>query len=385
MEDLLQADPEVVLRNSQQALDRLMAGGYSNLVLFGAGGLGRKVASGLQSIGVQPLAFADNNQSIWGTDVCGLPVLSPAEAVSRYANNALFLITIWRWPATETSGQRKHSLLDLGAERVCSVIPLFWKYPEHFLPYYCLDLPHKLPAARTEIKQAYDLLADDASRHEFGRQLLWRFDPESLDLDQVSDQLEYFPQDLFQLSDSEVFVDVGGYDGDTAREFLRLTGNKVEQLHIIEADPGTFKRLVSWRSELATNLQERIFLHNLAASDSGGVLNFSANSAVDSHITITGQGVEVPCDQLDVLLADMKAPTLVKMDIEGAEASALTGMRGLIREHKPILAICLYHRQDDIWAIPNLINSFASDYRFFLKAHSLDGGDLVLYAVPPAR
>ncbi len=385
MEEMLQADPEVVLRNSQQALDHFMAGGYSNLVLFGAGGLGRKVASRLQAIGVQPLAFADNNQRIWGTNICGLPVLSPAEAVRRYASNSLFVMTVWRWPASETIGQRKASLLKLGAQRVCSVIPLFWKYHEIFTPYYCLDLPHKIPIARAEIEQAYGLLADDASRHEFARQLLWRLDPEIWDLNQVSDQSEYFPQDLFELCESEVFVDVGGYDGDTASEFLRLTGNKVEQLHIIEADPGTFTRLISWRSTLPTNLKERIFLHNLAASDSRGVLSFSANSAFDSHITDAGQGVEVPCEQLDVILADKSAPTLVKMDIEGAEVSALKGMRDLITEHQPILAICLYHRQDDLWAIPSLINSFVGGYRYFLKSHSLDGWDLVLYAVPVAR
>jgi FkbM family methyltransferase len=215
--------------------------------------------------------------------------------------------------------------------------------------------------------------------------MLFRFNPEEWDLDQVSDQIEYFPQDLFRLNDIEVFVDVGGYDGDTAREFLRLTGNKLHEMHIIEADPGTFARLSSWSSALPINLQERVLLYNFAASDSHGELSFASNSDVDSRITRSGQGIKVPCEELDTVLSDTALPTLVKMDIEGAELAALTGMRKLITKSRPILAICLYHRQSDIWTIPALIASFTSGYQYFLKSHSLDGWDLVLYAIPDNR
>ena len=384
-EEILQADPDRVLRDAQYSLDCLMDGGYSRVVLFGAGGLGRLVATTLQSAGIQPLAFADNNQSTWGTEVCGLSVLSPTEAISRYADNSLFVVTIWRALATETMGRRITTLIELGAQRVCSVMPLFCKYQDLFLPYYSLDMPHKLLASRSEIKQAYALLEDDASRSEFEKQILWRLDPERWDLDQVSDQTEYFPQDLFRLGDKEVYVDVGGYDGDTARIFLSLTRNKVNQIHIIEADPATFNRLETWRFTLPTDLRERVRLYNFAASDCNGILSFSATSDVDSHLSISGHGIEIECEQLDVILEDMAAPTLVKMDIEGAEVAALTGMSRLINEHHPILAICLYHRQKDLWTIPNLIDSFTDGYRYFLKAHSLDGWDLVLYAVPLTR
>ena len=55
------------------------------------------------------------------------------------------------------------------------------------------------------------------------------------------------------------------------------------------------------------------------------------------------------------------------MDIEGAELDALAGARRSIQTHRPILSICVYHKQDDLWRIPLFINALAEDYRLFLR------------------
>src|SRR5947207_418318 len=36
-----------------------------NLVLLGAGGLGRRTLAGLRKVGIEPLAFAENNAALW--------------------------------------------------------------------------------------------------------------------------------------------------------------------------------------------------------------------------------------------------------------------------------------------------------------------------------
>jgi hypothetical protein len=73
------------------------------------------------------------------------------------------------------------------------------------------------------------------------------------------------------------------------------------------------------------------------------------------------------------------------MDIEGSEMDALAGASRIIREQGPLLAICVYHKQDDLWKIPLLIHSLNPEYRFFLRPHKLEVWDLVCYAVPKAR
>jgi hypothetical protein len=73
------------------------------------------------------------------------------------------------------------------------------------------------------------------------------------------------------------------------------------------------------------------------------------------------------------------------MDIEGAELDALLGARQMIKEHTPILAICLYHAQEHLWKIPLLIQSFSDQYSFYLRRYSDECWETVCYAVPRKR
>ncbi len=70
------------------------------------------------------------------------------------------------------------------------------------------------------------------------------------------------------------------------------------------------------------------------------------------------------------------------MDIEGAELDALRGAAGLLGRG-PRLAICLYHVQDHLWAIPNLVRAAMPRHRFLLRNHGSDAWELVFYALPP--
>ena len=69
------------------------------------------------------------------------------------------------------------------------------------------------------------------------------------------------------------------------------------------------------------------------------------------------------------------------MDIEGSEYEALLGAKDTIYSSKPNLAICLYHKPNDLYEIPLLINSWNLGYKFYLRMHSYSAFDLVLYAV----
>jgi hypothetical protein len=73
------------------------------------------------------------------------------------------------------------------------------------------------------------------------------------------------------------------------------------------------------------------------------------------------------------------------MDIEGAEYGALLGGRKVIERDQPILAICVYHTQNDIWRIPLLVQQMLSRHKLYLRAYEGDGFQTVLYAVPQYR
>jgi hypothetical protein len=71
---------------------------------------------------------------------------------------------------------------------------------------------------------------------------------------------------------------------------------------------------------------------------------------------------------------------LIKMDIEGSELSALRGATSTIRRCRPKLAISLYHRSEDFFAIPSWIDSLDLGYRFFLEHYSIHHEETVLFS-----
>jgi len=381
--NVLLAEPLAHALDRERTLfDTLAAPFADRLVLFGAGNLGRKALAGLRRLGIEPLAFADNNPALWGREVQGLRVLPVPEAVARFGQGAAFVVTIWLGEGHDRMGDRIRQLRDLGCSRAIPFSSLFWKHAGVFLPHYSLDLPHKVLEAREEVLEAYSLLADADSRREFLAQMRWRL---LADFDSLPDPVAheiYFPEDLVMLRPDEAFVDCGAYDGDTTRAFLARCGGAFASIDAFEPDPANFLKLEAFRAGLAPDAGARVRLHQAATGRCPGRISFEAQGTGSSHVGPGGP--EVDCLTLDGALAGRR-PTSVKMDIEGSELDTLAGAGAIVRDALPVLSICVYHCQDHIWRVPLLIRSLAPGYRFFLRPHLLEVWDLVCYAVPEGR
>ena len=86
----------------------------------------------------------------------------------------------------------------------------------------------------------------------------------------------------------------------------------------------------------------------------------SANS-----LSTKDSGVSVEIVPLDDEVGD--EATFIKMDIEGAEQSALLGLEKTISTRHPKLAICTYHGYEDIWKIPVMIDRMYPGYKFYFR------------------
>ena len=69
------------------------------------------------------------------------------------------------------------------------------------------------------------------------------------------------------------------------------------------------------------------------------------------------------------------------MDREGSEMSALRGAKKCISSSHPRLAICLYHKPEDIWEIPLYIKNLNPDYKIYIRHHTDLMNETVCYAV----
>ena len=76
-------------------------------------------------------------------------------------------------------------------------------------------------------------------------------------------------------------------------------------------------------------------------------------------------------------------PDLIKMDIEGAELSALKGGFDTIKKHRPQLAISIYHDlSTDFVKIPLYLKETLENYKFTIGHYSPRLCETVLYAIP---
>ncbi len=382
LDELLREGIAASIQRERTSFDKMTGPLSKSLVLFGAGNLGRKTLAGLRQAGIEPLAFADNNPALWNQRVNGLTVLSPQDAVRRYAGQAAFVITIWSGQAKDRMADRERQLRELGCPSVVSFGPLFWKYAQVFLPHYAADLAHKAHEQAEDVRAAFGLWADDASRQEYLAQVRWRL---LFDFDGLADPVRhpiYFPSDLCRLSDRECFVDCGAFDGDTIQSFLSQARSSFAGIFAFEPDPVNFAKLRESVSRLPAEIRAKIVVEQAATGAEKGRVRFSATGAEDASVG-TGEA-EVECVSLDEALGGA-APTYLKMDIEGAELDTLAGARHVIECHAPVIAACSYHRQDHLWRIPLMIHEFNPGYRFFLRPHLVEVWDLVCYAIPANR
>ena len=83
--------------------------------------------------------------------------------------------------------------------------------------------------------------------------------------------------------------------------------------------------------------------------------------------------------------------TLINADIEGNELELLHSMRSIIKSDRPVIAVCAYHRNEDLIELPRFIDETVDGYYYFLRKYpckiinAFRTSELVLYAIPQER
>lgn len=232
-----------------------------------------------------------------------------------------------------------------------------------------------------DIDKARGLLADGASKEIFTEIIHKRMQNETDYSDVYTSEPMYF-NDVFRpdIRQDEVYVDAGVHGVHTIVNFVFYVNGKYRKIYAFEPDETNYGRLS----------KDLPYIHNVelcryGLSDVTGDVYFlqtgnGASKIITDERCITDEAQRIKVVRLDTYLEE--APTFIKMDIEGAEYNALLGASEIIKEHKPKLAVSLYHRADDLVRIPLLIHELAPEYKLYLKHHRTNYMETVLYAKP---
>ena len=184
---------------------------------------------------------------------------------------------------------------------------------------------------------------------------------------------QYF--DFFEPNEKEVFVDAGCFDGMTAVTFTKWAGKDYEYIYSLEPSLSAMKNCEQTFKEYG--LKGEII--NKGLYDSDKELYFKSTVSGSGKIEETGD-IIIRTIALDDIL-DGKRVSFIKMDIEGAEYNALIGAEKTIKKWKPRLAICVYHKPEDILEIPALLLEMNPYYNFALRHYYISStNETVLYA-----
>ena len=339
------------------------------ICLFGAGGMGIDIAYYLRKIGVNVNFFCDNNEKLNGKEIClGIKCISITELL-LLKENVFIIISTGYYNAIF------QQLLSMGFENVITMPTRYVLECKTYLDSVNIDF------IKSNIHSLYNILEDDQSRSVAAaiikRWLMPAGNYHNYNYHVLNSSVQYFPKDIIELTNKEVFVDVGAYIGDTISEFLTITHNSFNKIIAYELDKKCFDKLEDYIQSINEETRSHIKLFNLGIYDSEQIIRYSSNAATSAIDQIAGETGSV------VSLSDhcKEEITFVKMDIEGSEVRALYGAEKIIKKYKPKLAICVYHQPNHLWDIPIYIKQIVPEYKIYIRHHSDFNVETVCYAV----
>ena len=228
-----------------------------------------------------------------------------------------------------------------------------------------------------KIKQVRAILADEESKKVLDARIEVYETGNISPLQKIkTDRMQYFNEEILSLSDNEIFIDLGAYQGDTIDSFIQHVKGKYKKIIAFEPDQETMLKLNRYILEKNIN---NVVVYKMASWNKKDILKFREEGSFISQISDMGTS-SINANSLDNVLFDVVQATFIKMDIEGAELKTIEGAENIIKKYRPKLAICVYHKADDIFEIPLAIKKLVPEYKLYLRQHSDSLLDTVLYA-----
>ena len=241
-------------------------------------------------------------------------------------------------------------------------------------PPFMSDFYNDYKENKSLYSKLYSDLADEKSRVIFERLINFKisFDYAFMEGFTNDHEGQYFDKEILPPLKNIKFLDGGGYVGDTAQEVIKNYPDfeKIWVVEPISENMRLAKRTLSEYSNIEfvefglSNKKEKLYFND-----------------EKSFSTLYGNGTEsVDVDTIDNIVKERV--DFIKLDIEGAEQSAIEGAKETIKRYNPILAICIYHRAEDWYKIPQMVLEIEPNYDIYLR-HYMEGiFESVLYFIP---
>jgi len=234
---------------------------------------------------------------------------------------------------------------------------------------------HNHQIEKNILEKLVSIMSDDESKHIIGK-IVEKRNAGFVDYSDVycRARSEYFRDEFWVPEIQGIFIDAGGFDGDTIEEYHSWT--RGDYKHIYSFEP---------QKNMADKIEEKLWMYGSKVtlikkglwSQSGTIKFTNGDGVFSGKINANGED-EIETVALDDIITENV--TFIKMDIEGAEVEAIKGAKQIICKYKPNMAICIYHKPTDLWEIPFLIHQLVPEYKLSVRHFGVSCSDTVLFA-----
>lgn len=349
-----------------------------SVVLYGAGSDITKILKMMKEQSIVPLCIADGNSEKWGMQIDDIPIVSPNE-IMKYTSDTIiitasFFDDIYK-KLCEVLGENieKYHIL---------VAPFLWfmlvnvEYDKRLLEYsneYILS--HE--------DQLYNIynLKDSITKSILDYVIAERKQKEYMFSSYTQNRGMQFVEGYFYLNELEgkdplTIIDIGAYIGDTISEFYERFGDRICKYYAYEPEKNNYLKL---KENLQGKPYEKtVTAINKALGAGKETKIFGKSKSMFGVIDNEEDGNITEVSPLDGEQLEIQGKLVVKMDVEGLESEILKGALEYIKKYRPYMAICVYHRVEDIYEIPALLENEGCKYSYILRS----GVHTHLIAVP---
>ncbi|CAM3939204.1 FkbM family methyltransferase [Pseudoalteromonas byunsanensis] len=356
--------------------------------IYGGSHFGKALVEYFSEINILPAAVLDRAPKF--EHYLGVPVL-PFEQ-GNFDHKLPVLVSILGFDGVEQAIEKA------GFEQIIPTLEVFKLFPQALkILNQCGVLWMQPPLDKQVDERSCDALqslwSDSSSLNLFNKIINYRKSPSQSSYPLPEGYEMYFPTDIPSLYAYERLrvLDVGIFDGDTFAGFYERYGTCIEKYSGVEVSTKNIAKLQTRLKNMGLS-ESFIEVERLAVGlPEGSALKVIENDSA-STVELIDSNAIASCDSAVVVQAGDLGRLLVKtqcnilkMDIEGADYDALIQAKTYISNHTPTLALSLYHRPQDLWAIPLLIESFAPNkYNYYLRQEGHWLLETQLYAVPKA-
>lgn len=315
------------------------------VLIYGTGNGADRILDELQRLNIPVAGIFASDGFVRNRTFRGFPVISYSEAKDNFGD---FL-----------------TLISFGSQRP-EVLENFRKIARE-RETYSVDVPvygdnifsrDFYEAHKEQISLVKNTLADEKSEQVYENIINFKLTGDmQLLFDCETDTTEAY-KNILKLSDEEIYMDLGAFNGDTVAQFLENV-SVYRKIYAVEPDIKNFTKLEKNTSEI-----ENIERLNICISSFCGKTDFSKDGGRNSSAEKSGNTVE--CRTVDSIIGKNDV-TYIKFDVEGLEKEAIEGAKETIKRCKPKMLISCYHRSEDIFSLPLQVLSIRNDYKVFIR------------------